>query len=34
MYTHEKDRMWRKNRVETNIKGCIGIDLNRNWDYD
>lgn len=26
--------MWRKNRAETNNKSCIGIDLNRNWDYE
>jgi len=26
--------MWRKNRVGTNTNGCMGIDLNRNWNYD
>jgi len=26
--------MWRKNRVGTNINDCIGVDLNRNWNYD
>lgn len=26
--------MWRKNRVKTMKKDCIGIDLNRNWNYD
>lgn len=25
--------MWRKNRAKTYKDGCIGIDLNRNWNY-
>ncbi|XP_026815199.1 carboxypeptidase B-like [Rhopalosiphum maidis] len=33
-YSYENDRLWRKNRVETYNKNCIGIDLNRNWNYD
>jgi len=32
-YSHENDRQWRKNRVET-FNNCIGIDLNRNWNFD
>lgn len=32
-YSYETDRQWRKNRVET-PGNCIGIDLNRNWNYD
>ncbi|KAK7069175.1 hypothetical protein SK128_003492 [Halocaridina rubra] len=32
-YTHTTDRFWRKNR-RRNIdpSGCVGIDLNRNWN--
>lgn len=26
------DRMWRKNRRPTS-NGCVGIDINRNWDF-
>jgi len=33
-YSHENDRLWRKNRVETSTNNCIGVDLNRNWNYD
>ncbi|GAB1607189.1 hypothetical protein Ahia01_001002100, partial [Argonauta hians] len=29
-YTHDHDRMWRKNRKP--IKRCYGTDLNRNFD--
>eukprot|EP00873_Tetraselmis_striata_P012974 jgi/Tetstr1/433238/TSEL_022526.t1 len=29
------DRMWRKNRAPTGSpRGCVGIDLNRNWPVD
>lgn len=32
-YTHEKDRLWRKNRGGSSVNGfCKGVDLNRNWD--
>ncbi|XP_059822126.1 carboxypeptidase B2-like [Hypanus sabinus] len=31
-YTWTTDRFWRKNRSKNNVKGCIGTDLNRNWD--
>jgi len=33
-YSYENNRLWRKNRVETSNNNCIGIDLNRNWNYD
>jgi len=32
VYTHEQQRMWRKNRQPTQGSTCIGIDLNRNYD--
>uniref|UniRef100_A0A194AM35 Peptidase M14 domain-containing protein n=1 Tax=Pinctada fucata TaxID=50426 RepID=A0A194AM35_PINFU len=31
IYTHDKDRLWRKNRSKA-VRGCQGVDLNRNWD--
>ncbi len=30
-FTHEENRMWRKNREPTNFF-CIGTDMNRNFD--
>lgn len=32
-YSQTTDRMWRKNRLVDNNSGCIGTDVNRNWDY-
>ena len=35
IFSWEKDRMWRKNRsfdLGQKKPGCIGVDLNRNWD--
>jgi len=32
-YTWEHDRLWRKNRAPNANSTCIGVDLNRNWDY-
>jgi len=32
-YTTTLDRFWRKNRSNTSVPGCIGVDLNRNWDF-
>uniref|UniRef100_A0A6P4ETH6 Zinc carboxypeptidase n=1 Tax=Drosophila rhopaloa TaxID=1041015 RepID=A0A6P4ETH6_DRORH len=32
VYTHEKDRMWRKTRQPSDISTCIGVDPNRNYD--
>jgi murein tripeptide amidase MpaA len=31
-YSHTTDRMWRKNR-NPNGGACVGVDLNRNYDY-
>jgi len=37
VYTWENDRLWRKNLFPTgtveNGTQCIGVDLNRNWNY-
>merc|ERR1712002_105195 len=34
MYSHNRDRMWRKTRSDTgSIFGCKGVDPNRNWGY-
>ncbi|XP_011872365.1 PREDICTED: zinc carboxypeptidase-like isoform X2 [Vollenhovia emeryi] len=32
VYTHNTDRLWRKNRKPQNFF-CTGADLNRNWNY-
>ncbi|GAA29142.2 carboxypeptidase O [Clonorchis sinensis] len=36
-YTHQADRLWRKNRSPTAGEHCVGVDLNRNfplkWGY-
>ena len=32
IYSHEKDRMWRKNRQPTSVFWCTGTDINRNFD--
>ncbi|CAB3234180.1 unnamed protein product [Arctia plantaginis] len=32
-YTHNTDRMWRKNRKRYGIGFCYGTDLNRNFGY-
>ena len=30
-----QERLWRKNRMITDSPlGCVGIDLNRNWDTE
>jgi len=35
VYTWTTDRMWRKNRRINSapFTKCVGVDLNRNWDY-
>ncbi|GAB5586371.1 Carboxypeptidase A5 [Umbelopsis nana] len=33
-YSHNTDRMWRKNRQSFVDSKCIGVDLNRNWDFE
>jgi len=32
-YTWTTDRMWRKNRRVNSGSTCLGVDNNRNWDY-
>ncbi|KAH8271020.1 hypothetical protein KR018_000176 [Drosophila ironensis] len=32
VYTHEKDRMWRKTRQPSENSTCIGVDPNRNYN--
>ncbi|TMW44837.1 hypothetical protein DOY81_010087 [Sarcophaga bullata] len=32
VYSHEKDRMWRKTRQPVDTSDCIGTDANRNFD--
>lgn len=32
VYTHEKDRLWRKTRQPSSISSCVGTDDNRNYD--
>ncbi|XP_070144485.1 zinc carboxypeptidase-like [Drosophila kikkawai] len=32
VYSHEKDRMWRKTRQPSADSSCIGVDPNRNFD--
>ncbi|XP_055548541.1 zinc carboxypeptidase A 1-like [Wyeomyia smithii] len=32
VYTHKKDRLWRKTRTPYK-GGCFGADPNRNWDF-
>lgn len=34
-FSHDKDdfRLWRKSRSSTNVYGCQGVDLNRNFNF-
>ncbi|XP_050093986.1 uncharacterized protein LOC126576723 [Anopheles aquasalis] len=32
VYTHDQNRLWRKNRSQVNVL-CYGVDLNRNFPY-
>ncbi|KAK8726959.1 hypothetical protein OTU49_010161 [Cherax quadricarinatus] len=33
IYSWTKDRLWRKNRAWTQSASCVGVDLNRNFDF-
>ncbi|KAM3185314.1 hypothetical protein ACTXT7_006617 [Hymenolepis weldensis] len=33
VFSHIRNRLWRKNRNKTEHENCLGVDLNRNFPY-
>ncbi|XP_063590473.1 carboxypeptidase B1-like [Penaeus indicus] len=33
VYSWNHDRLWRKNRAPSSVPECVGVDLNRNFDF-
>ena len=33
-FSRKSERFWRKNRNTNSGASCLGVDLNRNWNYN